>query len=431
MDRPAPLITRFWHGYLALLLAFAAGQLGPQIDLAVLARAGDDGQAGLYALLTRLALLELVVTMALGTALSVMASQAQRAGRHGEGLRPALVLAGALGVPLGLLGALAGLGLLPMLLHSKAAQLPEVMAALPWFFLATPLRLLNGCAGLLLHARGEGRQALRIKGVELLARLVLDLALVLGFDAGLSGCFIAGLVLNLGTCAWLLRHLARASPGQPWRPRWPWCRQALLHSGWESQRVLAIQAFGLAAVTLVAMDHPWPESAGRLDGFSAVLTLGMLVLSPLNALLRFLALRLAAGDPVAIRDEVRRRALPVAAVASVGLLLATQALGQLYGQSGPWWTAGLLLLALSLPLRVLGNLQRAQYQAAGRFAEVGRLEAAALWLVGLPVLLAGMALDCPPLAYAYLLLPELCVITGLHSRKAWASLAGPGERPEG
>ncbi|MDL5594220.1 hypothetical protein QS468_16005 [Bacillus subtilis] len=430
MDRPAPLNSRFWHGYLALLLAFAAGQLGPQIDLAVLARA-SDGQAGLYALLTRLALLELVVTMALGTALSVMASQAQRAGRHGEGLRPALVLAGALGVPLGLLGALAGLGLLPMLLHSEAAQLPEVMAALPWFFLATPLRLLNGCAGLLLHARGEGRQALRIKGVELLVRLVLDLALVLGFGAGLSGCFIAGLLLNLGTCAWLLRHLARASPGQPWRPQWAWCRQALLHSGWESQRVLAIQAFGLAAVTLVAMDHPWPESAGRLDGFSAVLTLGMLMLSPLNALLRFLALRLAAGDPVAIRDEVRRRALPVAAVASVGLLLATQALGQLYGQSGPWWTTGLLLLALSLPLRVLGNLQRAQYQAAGRFAEVGRLEAAALWLVGLPVLLAGLALDCPPLAYAYLLLPELCVITGLHSRKAWASVAEPGERTEG
>ncbi|WMR34768.1 hypothetical protein, partial [Metapseudomonas otitidis] len=77
------------------------------------------------------------------------------------------------------------------------------------------------------------------------------------------------------------------------------------------------------------------------------------------------------------------------------------------------------------------NLQRAQYQAAGRFAEVGRLEAAALWLVGLPVLLAGLALDCPPLAYAYLLLPELCVITGLHNRRAWASVAGPGECTEG
>lgn len=417
---------RFWHGYLALLLAFAAGQLGPQIDLAVLARAGD-GQAGLYGLLTRLALLELVVTMALGTALSVMASQARRAGRHGEGLRPAVVLAGALGVPMGLLGALAGLWLLPALLGSAAARLPEAMAALPWLFLATPLRLLNGCAGLLLHARGEGRQALRIKGVELLARLGLDLALVLGFGAGLSGCFIAGLLLNLGTCAWLLRHLARASPGQAWRPQWAWCRQALLHSGWESQRVLAIQGFGLAALALVAAEQPWPGSSARLDGFSSVLTLGMLVLSPLNALLRFLALRLVAADPVAIRDEVRRRALPVAAVASVGLLLAAQALGQLYGQSGPWWTAGLLLLALSLPLRVLGNLLRAQYQAAGRFAEVGRLEAAALWLVGLPALLAGLALDCPALAYAWLLLPELCVIAGLRSGKGRSGLlAGPG-----
>lgn len=407
--------TLFWRGFGALLLAFAAGQLGPQLDLALLAHAGQ-GVSGLYVLVTRLAILELVITLALGASLSVLAARGERSGQPGEGLRPALLLAAGVGLPLGLLGGLAGYLLLPRLLSGDPGQVVTALAALPWFFVAAPLRLLNGCAAFLLHARGEGPLALRCKAVELLARLLLGVALIQGLGMGLGGCFITGLLLNLGTALWLTRHLARASSGQPWWPRRDWRSQALRGCAWESQRLLAIQAFGLLAVALFAAERFWPPAPGRLDAFSSALTLALLVFAPLSALLRFLSMRLAASPaethPEAIR-QVTHRALPVAVAVAALLALSVHRLGALYGQAGPWWTTYVLILAVSLPVRVLGNLRRAQRQAAGQFALVGRLDAGLLWLIGLPTLLAGLAMNSPLLAYVHLLLPELCILAAL------------------
>lgn len=401
----------FWRGFFALVLSFVVAQLATQVDLAMLARAGQ-GLPGVYVLATRMALFEFVVAMALGTTLSVAVAQAVRKEQAHRVTRQALVLTAMAGGLLMLAAVFVYPVLLSLMLEGDA-ELAEVgLLALPWFILAVPLRLLNAVATFILHARGEGALAVQWKLLELGARVVLLLILVEGFQTGLWGCFLAGLVLNLCSTAWVLWWLARCAAGVPWMPSLAWVAEMVRSTSWEGQRVLAMQLFGLSAVALFAA---WGAATDRvrLDAFSAGMTLMLLAFAPLNALLRFLSMRFARLSAqelhVCIPIQVGK-CLPFALGAAVLLALGAQSLGRLYGQQGEWWIVYIWLLAASLPLRVIGNFLRAARQSQGDFSLIARIDSLGLWLIGLPTLILGLYLGSPWLAYLYLLLPELLLV---------------------
>lgn len=410
MTRTLP--ADFWRGFFALVLSFVVAQLAAQVDLAMLARAGQ-GLSGLYVLTTRMALFEFVVAMALGTTLSVAVAQAVRQEQAPRVTRQALVLTAIVGGLLGLSAVLTYPWLLSWMLEDDP-ELAEVgRSALFWFILAIPFRLLNGVTAFILHARGEGALVVRWKLLELGARIGLLLVLLDGFQTGLWGCFLAGLVLNLCSAVWALWWLTRRDAGAAWLPALAWVVEVLRSTSWEGQRVLAMQLFGFTAVALFAA---WGSDTDRvrLDAFSAGMTLMLLAFAPLNALLRFLSMRFArlsehelnASIPILIG-----KCLPFAIGAAVLLAMGAQWLGRLYGQQSEWWIAYLWLLAASLPLRVIGNLLRAARQSQGDFSLIARIDSLGLWLIGLPTLVLGLYVGNPWLAYLYLLLPELLLIS--------------------
>jgi len=411
------LPTDFWRGFCALVLSFVVAQLAAQVDLAMLARVGQ-GLPGLYVLTTRMALFEFVVAMALGTTLSVAVAQAARQEQAPRVTRQALVLTAIVGGLLGLLAVLTYPWLLSWMLEDDP-ELAEVgCSALFWFILAVPFRLLNGVTAFILHARGEGALVVRWKLLELGARIGLLWVLLEGFQTGLWGCFLTGLLLNLGSTVWAVWWLTRRDAGVPWLPSLAWMVEVLRSTSWEGQRVLAMQLFGFTAVALFAA---WGSDTDRvrLDAFSAGMTLMLLAFAPLNALLRFLSMRFArlcAHELHACIPILVGKCLPFALGAAVLLALGAQWLGRLYGQQSEWWIVYLWLLAASLPLRVIGNCLRAARQSQGDFSLIARIDSLGLWLIGLPTLILGLYLALPWLAYLYLLLPELLLVSLLLRR---------------
>lgn len=409
MTRTLP--ADFWRGFFALVLSFVVAQLAAQVDLVMLVRVGQ-GLPGLYVLTTRMALFEFVAAMALGATLSVAVAQAVRLGVEARVTRQALVLTAMAGVLLGLIAFFT----YPLLLSWMIEGDPELAEvgrfALFWFILAVPFRLLNGVTAFILHARGEGTLVVRWKLLELGARIGLLLVLLEGFQTGLWGCFFAGLVLNLCSTVWAVWWLTRHDAGVPWKPSLAWMVEVLRSTSWEGQRVLAMQLFGLFAVALFAA---WGTATdrGRLDAFSAAMTLMLLAFAPLNALLRFLSMRfarLSAHELHGCIPILIGKCLPFALGAAVLLGLGAQWIGRLYGQQSEWWIVYVWLLAASLPLRMIGNFLRAARQSQGDFSLIARVDSLGLWLIGLPTLIVGLYLGSPWLAYLYLLLPELLLV---------------------
>lgn len=408
MTRTLP--ADFWRGLFALVLSFVVAQLAAQVDLVMLARAGQ-GLPGLYVLVTRMALLEFVVAMALGATLSVAVAQAVRQEQAPRVTRQALVLTAIAGGLLGLLAVLAYPWLLSWMLEGDP-ELAEVgRSVLFWFILAVPFRLINGVTAFILHARGEGALVVRWKLLELGARIILLLILLEGFQTGLWGCFLVGLVLNLCSTVWAAWWLTRHDGSVPWMPSIAWVAEVFRSTSWEGLRVLAVQLFGLTAVALFAV---WGDSDRvRLDSFSAGMTLMLLVFAPLNAWLRFLSMRfarLSAQELGTCVSVLVGRCLPLGISVAILLVMGAGWLGSLYNQQGEWWTTYLWLLAASLPLRLIGNLLRAARQSQGDFSLIARIDSLGLWLMGLPTLILGLHMAIPWMAYLYLLLPEILLV---------------------
>jgi Na+-driven multidrug efflux pump len=138
------------------------------------------------------------------------------------------------------------------------------------------------------------------------------------------------------------------------------------------------------------------------------------VFAPFMAQIRFLAFRLAT-----LREERRAvsmrtilaQGVPLATSAALFLLVAQDWLGRLYGQHGPWWSALIESLAISLPLRFAANVLRALLQSLGDFASVAAADSAALWLLATPLVALGLYADSPVVAYLSLILPEaVCAV---------------------
>lgn len=432
--RSETLSAEFWRGFPALLLAFALAQVAPQIDLAVLARL-DPGAVPAYVLLVRMAVVETVCTMALGAAVSVAAGAAVRAGAAEPEILRSLWIAAGLGSAFLAIGLLLYPLAVPWAAGSQQVGLAAAAGdALPWFAAAAPLRTIGGTAAFLLHALGKGAALIRWKLAELPARYGLLLLCTgpLGerFAGALAACFAASLFLNAVTVAWMTGILLRSAGGRGALreglriPPRDWIWQRLQSAGWEIQRLMSLQLLAPITLLLFSIAPPGEDGEGRLAAYAAGSTLAMAVFAPFVAYLRFLGMRLA-GRSVADIGRLSREltvwAVPTAAVAGLFLIAGGGWLGRaVYGQAGVWWTTLILALALSLPLRVVGNLLRAAVQAtggaAGGFAAVARIDGVLAWGFGLPLTAAGLWLDRPVLAYAALVLPEVAATLWLWSR---------------
>lgn len=409
----------FWAGFAALVLAFAVAQMLAQIDLGMLAHQAP-GMPAAYVMLVRLALIDLLASMALGSVVSVRVARALREGRAGPEIRGALTLAVLLGLMLSLVGWLAYPPLAASLSADDAALRALLLSAIPWFAATAPLRLLNGCAAFILHASQQGPLVVRWKLWELLAKVVLNLLFIECLGFGFAGCFMASLLMHLGSCAWVLRRLQPLMGRGRWLPAADWARAVLRQSAWEGLRLLSMQLLGLMTLVLFAAPQIAPVDTQRLDAFAAASFLALSVFAPLVALIRFLAMRFAGLAPHEVSrllKQLLRLGVPGMALLGGLLILLGPWLGQwVYAQQGRWWGSFVLMLGVSLPVRLATNALRAALQSLGEFVAIAKVDALLGWAVGLPLLVLGLRLDIPVVAYGYVLVPEALALLWLARR---------------
>ncbi|WP_449422524.1 methanobactin export MATE transporter MbnM [Rhodanobacter lindaniclasticus] len=406
----------FWQGFAALLLAFGVAQLSLQVDVVMLGQRAPGGP-GAYVMLTRLVLIDLVVTMAYGAVASVTIAQAVRGGNASQVIRWAMGLAGLTGTLLLVTGGIVYPLLAPWAAGGDSSLLTMLELAFPWFVAGAPFRMLNSCAAFALHATQQGVWVVRWKLCEVTLKVVANIVFLDYFDAGFSGCFMASLMVHAGSTCWVLWHLRRQTGGLPALPPLRWSREQAVKSAWEAQRMLAMQLLGLLTIGLFASPMVSTVTTERLDAFAAGMALAMLVFSPFTAFFRFLAIRLSgqvAADVNMLIRELLLYGVPAAVLAGLFLSSGQQLLGQsIYAQQGPWWSTFIWSLAFSLPVRVAGAVLRAALQSRGGFNQVAKSDTLLGWGLGLPFVVIGLVLNLPILAYAFLWLPEAAMVAWL------------------
>lgn len=418
----APLSIRtgaFWQGFAALLLAFGVAQLSLQVDVVMLGQRAP-GSVGAYVMLTRLVMIDLVVTMAYGAVASVTIAQAVRDGDASLTIRWAMGLAGLIGALLLGAGWITYPLLVPWVAGGDETLVTMLELAIPWFVAGAPFRMINSCAAFAFHATQRGAWVVRWKLCEVVLKLIMNVVFLDFLDAGFAGCLMASLLVHAVSTCWVLWQLRRQSGGLPVLPPLSWSRKQAVKSTWEAQRILALQLLGLLTLSLFASPTISTVTTARLDAFAAGLALAMLVFSPLAAFLRFLAIRFSGrttADIDVLTRELLRFGVPVAALAGLLLSWGQNWLGQaVYAQQGLWWHVFVWSLAFSLPVRVAGTVLRAGLQSRGGFNEVAKADTLLGWGLGLPITAVGLALDLPILAYAFLWLPEVALVAWLAFR---------------
>lgn len=401
------------RGYLPILLSFATPQLILQTDLVMVSALGEAAATAAYAVPVRVALLDAVLMMALASVTSATVVAARREGKAAKACYGALAVAALLGIAVAALG---------VVLYPRAAywvaeeeRVAELASgALLLFALATPLRLLAAVAVMALHALGHGPVVVRWKLAEVGLNAFLNALLIYSLALGFIGAYVATIGVMVFSCVWsvsrLISHL-----GEPLHPPgWGWVRGFLGQSAWESKRLLSAQLFALAGMVLFATAAISPSDLARLSAYSAGSALALFLFTPLLALFRLLGFRFAELSPdesAAALVRLVRFGLPLSLVAAAMLCLGGEGLGRtVYGISGKWWAPVPALIALALPLRFLNTLLRGALQSNRRFAQVALVDVAVIWGVGLPLIAAGLYLQAPALAFAFLVLPELCAM---------------------
>jgi len=413
LKTPATPTTLGWRalrdGYLPMLLSFVLAQVSLQIDLITLARVSNVQQVA-YVALMRIGLVDIVLTMALGSVAGLVIARARQTGAQAQAVAVTMTAAlacGALLMPLGMLCYPA----LARALIADGAVAAEIAHAAPWFALAAPLRCLAAAGAFALLALGMGRTLTAWKLAEIGIKAATTGIAVLWLGLGLAGCYLASLGVLAASCgwqAWCLRAPLRSGlAALATQPMLAYVRQA----GWEGARMLSTHLFALATVVLFACATLGADVPARLGALAAGTALSMLLLAPLTAWMRYLGTTLSARNDADRQAALHGAVIPgfsLALLVALTLVAGGPVLGQwMYAQSGPWWQAFVTTLAVALPLKYLSTLARADLQAAQRLALAFRADFLAAWLVGLPMAAAGLALDLPWLAFGNMVLMEL------------------------
>jgi hypothetical protein len=401
-----------WRGYWFLFASTSAAAFIMQIDLAMVARLGGRA-SGAYAILMRVTLLDVAVTVASAAVAAIALGHARMNGEEGEAIEKTCALSLALGVATGIFGFFAYPIFLGGLMGDAAAA-PFVGAPIVWLVAGAPFRVLANTQGFLLHALGRGSSVFKWKLAEIPAKaganvLFMD---VLGF--GFAGCFLAGYVVAAVSSIWFWSRLEPHGARSMRLPGTAFTRAYLHGTFWEALRVLSPQAAMLFSLTLFSL--PWESGANgqRLDSFAAGQTFMLFIVGPLITLTRFLAIHLPTRSP---RDwppaltPVIRVGVSIALTAAVLLLFGRDWLGAtLYRQNGPWWSYFVAALALSLPIRFAGGVLRGLALARRSFARLTFVDVLAQWLIAPLFIVIGLSLNRPEVAYQSLIWPEVAIL---------------------
>lgn len=405
-----------WRGFLPLLLTFSVAQLILQADLVMLSRLGEPASAACIALI-RIALLDMILMMAVGSVTSIVVSQARRDGCVDAAVRQALAIAAMLGIVAALLGLLLYPHMARWLVGNREVS-GLVADAVFWYSLGAPFRLVAVTAIFVLHALGEGNQVVVWKCAEVGLKMLFNWLMIFVLALGFKGSYMAGLIVALLSCGWSLHRLRPQIRCGIRLPEAAWARDFLRKVGSEAQRILSAQLFALLTLVLFASPYFGPVVLARLSAYSAGTALMLFLFAPLIALMRSLAFQLAGRSPQVMLATLKMLCaygFPVVVLLAVALYLGGDWIGQvLYGQQdNSWWAMLILALASSLPLRFLNNLQRALLQARHEFSTVARTETIVTWGMGLPLIVSGLYLDNPLLAYSHIFLSEMFIVLRL------------------
>jgi len=401
-------------------LSICSVQLLLQTDLVMVSVLSEQATSA-YAIPIRVAMVEMIVMVALGSVASVSISKVREQGRAATVAYHFLLI----GAVCGLLMVPVGLIAYPQLALwiSGDAEVGALAArALFWFALAAPFRMTAHIAVMALHARGDGAWVVRWRLIEVGVNAVLNGVLMFALDFGFEGCFIATLMVMMFSCVWSVSRLYRHVGILSSLPSWDDAFAVLKNAGWEGKRMLSSQLFALVGLMLFASSWIAPVELARLSAHSAGTALAVFVFLPLLALMRCLAFFLAPMTPQAIQHVLTglfKWGVPLSVLAGVTLYLGGDSLGQwLYNQAegARWWSALIVMVSLSLPLRYLNTLQRGALQAHQKFSTVAVIDTVSTWVIGLPLIVAGIYLDQPVLAFGYILLPELLICLWLVRR---------------
>ncbi|MDD4965083.1 MAG: MATE family efflux transporter [Gallionella sp.] len=402
----------FWRAFLPMLLTFGVAQLVLQVDLVMLSRLGASATVACIAII-RIALLDMMLMIAVGSVTSVLVSQARQEGNVNIVVQYALSTAAILGGVAMVVGWLCYPHLATWLV-GRGEVSTFVQDAVFWYSLGAPFRVVAATAIFTLHALGEGQRVVIWKCIELLLKISLNTLLIFTLALGFKGSYIASLIVTLVTCSWSLHRLHQQMDFQLRLPEAAWLRDFLRKVGWEAQRLLSAQLFALLTLALFASSYFAPTELARLSAYTSGTALMMLLSAPLVALMRSLAFQLAGCSPQSMLSALKVLAgvgLPLVMLVSIALYFSGDYLGKvLYGQQNDrWWSPLILVLALSLPLRFFNNLQRALLQARQAFASVARMESVVTWGLDLPLIMLGLYLNNPLLTYSHVLLSELFI----------------------
>ena len=150
-----------WRGYWHLFASASAAAFIIQINFAMVARL--DGRAsGAYAILMRITVLDVAVTIASAAVAAIALGHAQRNGEAAEAIEKTCALALALGATTAIFGYFAYPVLLSALMGDAAAA-PFVGAPIFWFVAGAPFRVLANTQGFLLHALGARKLGVRME----------------------------------------------------------------------------------------------------------------------------------------------------------------------------------------------------------------------------------------------------------------------------
>jgi hypothetical protein len=416
--------TGLWRGYWTFLASGSAAAVAMQIDLAMVARLGGRA-SGAYAILMRVTLLDLALTMAAGAVAAIAAAHAQKSGDVADAAGQICVIALALGAATAVFGFFAYPLFLKALMGAEEAG-PFLGWPIIWLVGGTPLRMLANAQGFILHALGRGASVFKWRLLEIPARAAANFLFMGALGLGFAGCFLGGCLVAALSSLWLWSQLREHGVCKLRIPRKEFALSFLRATFWESHRVLSPRAAML--VSLMCFSAAWfgEPDIQRLDSFAAGQAFMLFLLAPLTTLTRFLAFRLSGkslGELMGTLAQIFRAGAPIGLLGVFVLLAGKEWIGDsVYAQRGPWWSMLVTALALSLPIRYVGSALRGAALAQGLFARQLLVDGVAQWLLALPLIMLGLFLNNPAIAYLSLILPEaICVLW------IWWSIQRPAE----
>lgn len=193
------------RGYTPLLLTFITPHLIVQTDLVMLSRLGETATAA-YVIPIRIALLDTILAMALGSVTAAVVADARRGQEIGG------VVYGILGIAVITGSATATIGFftyshLALWVTTDEKVTEFTQAAVPWYAATALFRQLSSVAMMTLHALDKATLTFRWRLLEVGLNALLNHLFIFKLGFGFSGAYQSTLLVNAVACFWSVPYL--------------------------------------------------------------------------------------------------------------------------------------------------------------------------------------------------------------------------------